>query len=61
MTHAIPELKHGRNSWIIVDRQTGQAVAELYNRALVERVNQDRYEVRTAADHLAGLNTHDKN
>jgi hypothetical protein len=44
------------NSWIIVDRRTGKAVLETWSRTVVKAINTDRYEVRTAADHLATLN-----
>lgn len=55
MAH-VPELERHCGSWIIVNRETGGAVCELYDRARVETVNQDRFEVLTAAEYLGRLN-----
>ena len=55
----IPELEQYCGSWVIVDRATGNAVVEIWGRSTVEKVNQDKYEVKTAAQYLAGLNRHD--
>lgn len=52
----VPELPHHCNSWIVVNRETGDAVAELWSRELAEKVNAAKYEVKTAAEHLGGLN-----
>ena len=52
----IPELGPHCGSWIIVDKRDGSAVFETFNRRTAEAVNQNRYEVRTALDHLASLN-----
>jgi len=52
----IPELEHHCGSWIVVRRSTGEAVLETFERRTAEAINQDLYEVRTAAQHLASLN-----
>ena len=44
-------------SWIIVDKATGKPVIELYNHANVTRVNTEKYQVYTAHEWLAQLNT----
>jgi hypothetical protein len=44
------------NSWIIISKQTGKAVAELYRRDLVALVNRERYEVKCAYEYLTALN-----
>lgn len=56
MTAIVPILPAGCNSWIIVDRATGEAVLETWSRDVAARVNVDRYEVRTALVHLQRLN-----
>ena len=55
----IPELEQYCGSWIVVDRATGGAVVEIWERSTVEKVNQNKYEVKTAAQYLGGLNRHD--
>lgn len=52
----IPELERHCGSWVIVDRETGQSVIEIYTRSIVEKVNQERYEVLTALQWLVRLN-----
>jgi len=54
--HTIPELEYHCGSWIATNRATGKAVAEIFERRNVERVNLDRYEIQTAAQWLANLN-----
>lgn len=56
---SIPELPHGCNSWIIVERSTGKAILETWNRSIAEKINQDRFEVKTALQHLQDLNKND--
>jgi len=56
MTAIVPLLPAGCNSWIIVRRGTGEAVLETWSRAVAAAVNVDRYEVRTALDHLQRFN-----
>ena len=52
----IPELKHHCGSWIAINRATGKAVAEIFERRNIERVNFNKYEIQTAAQWLANLN-----
>lgn len=49
----IPELEPHCGSWIVVDRETGRAVLETFERRIAEAINQDRYEVLTALQYLA--------
>jgi hypothetical protein len=49
----VPELEQHCGSWVIVNRATGAAVFETFERATAEAVNQDVYEVVTAAHWLA--------
>lgn len=56
MTAIVPTLPANCNSWIIVDRASGEAVLETWSRAVAAAVNTDRYEVRTALDHLQRFN-----
>ena len=44
-------------SWIIVDKVTGKPVCELYNAHNVARINTEKYQVYTAHEWLAQLNT----
>lgn len=43
-------------SWIIVNKTTGKAVAELYDKRNVARINVDKYTVYTAQEWLASIN-----
>ncbi len=57
MTHKpIPELPHGCWSWVVVNRSTGIAMFETFNRGTVERVNTNAYEILTALDWLVRVN-----
>ena len=44
------------NSWIVIDRQTGQAVAELFSAKLAQSVRRDRFDVLCAYEYLTKLN-----
>lgn len=55
-TPRVPPLGPRENSWIITDRETGEAVFETTQQSVAEKVNQDRYEVRTAGDYLGSIN-----
>lgn len=57
MTTNIPELPHHCNSWIVVRRETGEAVLETRNRKVVEAVNQEKHEVKTFLQYIVDLNT----
>lgn len=52
----IPALEHHCRTWVVVDRATGKPALETSNRKLVERVNQDRYDVLTAVQWLVRFN-----
>lgn len=52
----VPALPAGCNSWIVVDRDTGEAVLETWSRAVAAKIRTDRYEVRTALGHLQRFN-----
>ncbi|WP_448955740.1 hypothetical protein [Labrys neptuniae] len=51
----IPDLEHHCGSWIVVDRATGKAVLETFERRTAEAINQARYEVVTTAQWLCRL------
>ena len=52
----VPELPHGCGSWVIVRKGTIDAVAELFSRKIVSRINFAAYEALTALDYLQRLN-----
>lgn len=52
---SIPKLEAHCGSWIVVDRETGKAVLETFQRSVAEKVNQDKYEVKTALEYLCSL------
>lgn len=52
----VPELPHGCGSWIIVRKGTNDAVAELFKRSSVERINFDGYEALPSSEYLARYN-----
>ena len=43
-------------SWVIVSRDTGLPVVELFDERIVQRINTERYEVLTALEWLQRLN-----
>jgi len=43
-------------SWVIVDRETGEGVVELFDRALVDRINQKKYKAVPILEYLQNLN-----
>lgn len=45
-----------RNSYIVVDKQTGKAVFEFWNKEIMSCINTDKYEIMTAAQYLPTLN-----
>ena len=51
----IPELEHHCGSWIVVDRSTGKAVLETFERKTAKAINQKRYEVLTALQYLSRI------
>ena len=52
----VPDLPPNCNSWIVRDRKTGRAVHETWQREVAESINQEKYEVVTALEHLQSLN-----
>lgn len=52
----VPPLRHGENSWVIVDKVLGKAVAEFYNAATVAKINRAKYVAIPAWKYLASLN-----
>jgi hypothetical protein len=43
-------------SWIIVNKQTGEAVMETFNRATADAINRDKFNVLPALEYLQQLN-----
>ena len=56
MRNKLPDLESWCGSWIVIDRKTGRAVFETFSRSVAEKINQTRYEVKTAYQHLVSLN-----
>jgi len=52
----VPELESHCGSWIIVYRATGNPVMETFDRRTAEAVNQEAFEVLTAAQWLGRFN-----
>lgn len=52
----IPELEPQCGSWVVIRKADGAVVGEFFNRKTVECINQEKYEVLTALQHLARLN-----
>ena len=55
MTRHIPPLELHCGSWVVIDRATGKAVLEIFNRKLAERLNFDKYRLETAGQWLPTL------
>ncbi len=51
-----PRLLPGASSWVIVNRRTGQAVRETFEKTLADRVNRARYEVLPILEYLQRFN-----
>lgn len=52
---AVPDLEPNCGSWIVVDRRTGRAVLETFERRTAEAINQEHYRVVTALAWLQSL------
>ncbi len=52
----VPLLDHYSGSWVIVNKSTGAAVLETFNKSTAEKINFKKYQVLTAGQYLAGLN-----
>jgi hypothetical protein len=48
------------NSWIIVNRTTGEAVLETWSEKVTAAINTKKYQVMTAYDYLCNLNANIK-
>lgn len=44
------------NSWIIVNRKTGEAILETFSEKVTAAINTKKYQVMTAYDYLCNLN-----
>jgi hypothetical protein len=44
-------------SWVIVNKQTNQAVLETFNKALLPHVNTNKYKAMPIYDYLVQLNS----
>lgn len=53
---SIPTLEHHCGSWIIVNRETGNPVIEIFDERAVNLINQNKYEILTALQWLTRLN-----
>jgi hypothetical protein len=49
------------NSWIVVNRSTGEAVLETFSEKVTAAINTKKYQVLTAYDYLSNLNSKIKN
>ena len=43
-------------SWVIVDKQTGKAVMETFNRTTADAINREKFDVLPALEYLQKLN-----
>jgi hypothetical protein len=48
------------NSWIVVNRSTGEAVLETFSEKVTAAINTKKYQVMTAYDYLCNLNANIK-
>lgn len=49
------------NSWVIVNKITGNAIFETWNENTAKAINTDKYAVMTAYEYLCNLNQEAKN
>lgn len=52
----VPKLEPWCGSWVVICKQTGKGVLETYSADVVSRINQKRYEIKTAHQYLVTLN-----
>lgn len=45
------------NSWVIVNRQTGEAILETWSEKVTQAINTKKYQVLTAYEYLCQLNS----
>ena len=48
------------NSWIVVNRSTGEAILETFSEKVTAAINTKKYQVMTAYDYLCNLNANIK-
>ena len=48
------------NSWIVVNRTTGEAILETFSEKVTAAINTKKYQVMTAYDYLCNLNANIK-
>jgi hypothetical protein len=48
------------NSWIVVNRTTGEAILETFSEKVTAAINTKNYQVLTAYDYLCNLNANIK-
>ena len=48
------------NSWIVIDRKTGEAILETWSEKVTQAINTKKYQVMTAYDYLCQLNANIK-
>lgn len=53
----VPDLEPFCGSWIVVNRETGLPVIEIFSRCIAEKINFQRYEVFTAYQWLVKFNS----
>jgi hypothetical protein len=44
------------NSWIVVNKVTGEAILETWSEKVTQAINTKKYQVMTAYDYLCGIN-----
>ncbi len=49
------------NSWVIVEKETGQCVAEIHSEHVLQIVNREKFDILTTYQYLANFNRRDKN
>lgn len=43
-------------SWMIINKETGVVVCELFDKNNILKINTDKYIIKTALEYLCGLN-----
>lgn len=55
----VPTLPPGCGSWVVIDREDGFPVFEVFSKEIAKKVDPSRFVLKTASDYLASLNRHD--
>lgn len=50
-----PSLEHHCNSWVVTRKSDGKVIGEFYKKENVERFDDEKVTVQTAAEHLSSL------